>query len=183
MKKKKLNKIIKKIVLVNTPNLLSIIKKERDIERDIERNYDLKSSSYDTSDWIECDIDNSNKFNDMVFNLLNYKEGLNIRINDNSMSITTNDIKNIKTVGKTNSKMVNDDGYLEIEIIKNTGFTINQGYSKRTSCKDDKMFDTLLPSLKKVMLDKSKENFNYIWNEIMIESGIMRDINLQKLVE
>jgi hypothetical protein len=33
------------------------------------------------------------------------------------------------------------------------------------------------------MLDKNKENFNFIWNEIMIESGIMRDINLQKLVE
>jgi hypothetical protein len=99
------------------------------------------------------------------------------------MSLTTGDIKNIKTVGKASSKITNDDVYLEIEIIKNTGFIINQGYSKRTSCKDDKIFDTLLPIIKKVMLDKNKENFNYIWNEIMIESGIIRDINLQKLIE
>ncbi len=180
MKKKKINKIIKKVVLTSTPILLDIIKKEREDERDIERTYAVKSER-DTGDWLEYDIDNSDKFSDMVVNLLNYKEGLNIRINNNSMSMTTNDIKNIKTVGK--SKITNDDGYLEIEIIKDNGFTINQGYSKRTSCKDDKIFNTLLPIIKKVMLDKNKENFNYIWNEIMIESGIMRDINLQKLVE
>jgi hypothetical protein len=177
MKKKKLNKIIKKIVLVNTPNLLSIIKKDN------ERNYKVKSVERDLDDWLECDIDNSDKFHEMVVNLLNYKEGLNIRISNNSMSLTTGDIKNIKTVGKASSKITNDDVYLEIEIIKNTGFIINQGYSKRTSCKDDKIFDTLLPIIKKVMLDKNKENFNYIWNEIMIESGIIRDINLQKLIE
>jgi hypothetical protein len=180
MKKKKINKIIKKVVLTSTPILLDIIKKEREVERD---SYSPKSSERDTGDWLEYDIDNSDKFNEMITNLLNYKEGLNIRIYNNSISINTDDIKNVKTTSTNSRKMVSDDNRLEIEIIKSTGFTINQGYIKRTGCKDENMFDTLLPSVKKVMLDINRENFNYIWNEIMIESGIMRDINLQKLVE
>lgn len=181
MKKKKINKIIKKVVLTSTPILLDIIKKERE-EREVERDYSVKSVERDTDDWLDYDINNSDKFSDMVVNLLNYKEGLNIRIYNNSISINTDDIKNVKTV-TSSRKLVNDDNRLEIEIIKGTGFTINQGYIKRTGCKDENIFDTLLPSVKKVMLDKNKENFNYIWNEIMIESGIIRDINLQKLVE
>lgn len=182
MKKKKINKIIKKIVLTSTPILLDIIKKERE-EREVERDsYSQKSIERDTGDWLEYDIDNSDKFSEMVTNLLNYKEGLNIRIYNNSISINTDDIKNVKTISNPR-KLVNDDNRLEIEIIKDTGFTINQGYIKRTGCKDENIFDTLLPLVKKTMLDINKENFNYIWNEIMIESGIMRDINLQKLVE
>ena len=73
-----------------------------------------------------------------------------------------------------------DDNYLEI-FVDEKGFYLNYGYRKRSRYSDDEIFNELLPLVKKRNKEINSENFNEIWEEVMIESGIMRDNNLNEL--
>jgi len=151
------------------------------------RGYDnpIEKSMY-TGDWAEKDEDVSDKLKTMLLNLLNYRNNINININNEySLLISTNDISNIKKVRTSSSGLnkVSDDDYFSVEIIKGTGFTINKGYNVRTQYLDNKMFDEILPLATNKLKEINSENFNDIWNVVMKESGLMRDNNIDELLK
>jgi hypothetical protein len=167
MKEKKLKKIIKEV-----------LNEVRDYDRP------MKVQMY-TGDWVEYDEEVSNKLKTMVLNLLNYRNNINININDNSFSISTDNLSGVKKL-RSNSNVltkISDDDYFSIEIVKETGFCINKGYNVRSQYLDSKMYDEILPLATSKLRDINSENFNNIWNDVMKESGLMRDNNIDELLK
>lgn len=164
MKEKKLKNIIKEV-----------LNEVREYDRPV------KSPTY-TADWAEYDNEVSDKLKNMVLNLLNYKDNLNININEYSLSISTNDISNIKK-NNSNKLTSNEDDYLSVEIIKETGFSINKGYSLRTQYIDNKIYDEILPLATAKLREINNNNFSNIWDVVMKESGLMRDNNIDELLK
>jgi len=170
MKEKKLKKIVKLVV-----------EEMREMDRPI------KSQMY-TGDWAEYNEEVSNKLKTMLINLLNYRNNISININDNSLSISTDNLSGIKKTRSNSQKAsglvkISDDDYFSVEIIKGTGFTINKGYNIRTQYLDNKMFDEILPLATNKLKEINNENFNDIWNDVMKESGLMRDNNIDELLK
>lgn len=137
------------------------------------------------NDWSEYDPEVSEKFKKMILNLSNYKNNINVSVDDNRINISTGDIKTIKTPlpGSKRNSLYSDDNYLEMSLIKNVGFTINYGYKLRTNYKDEKLFDELHPIISKTLKEINANNFNEIWVELMRESGILRDNNLDNILD
>ena len=132
----------------------------------------------------EYDSEVSKKFKKLVLNIIQYKENININILDDRFSISSNDINIIKTNYMPNSKYVSssqsEDNFLEL-CVNNQGFYVNLGYRKRSRYTDDKIFDELLPLIRERSKEINSENFNDIWTEVMMKSGVMRDNNLDEL--
>lgn len=167
MKEKKLKKIVQLVV-----------EEVREYDRPV------KAQMY-TGDWAEYNEDVSDKLKTMLINLLNYRNNINVNINDNSLSISTDNLSGIKKTRSNSSSLtkVSDDDYFSVEIIKGTGFTVNKGYNIRTQYLDNKMFDEILPLATNKLKDINSENFNDIWNDVMKESGLMRDNNIDELLK
>ena len=132
----------------------------------------------------EYDSEVSDKLKKFILNVIQYKENLSITISEKNFTISTSDIKNIKK-SRSNSNAINkysgsDENYLEI-FVDEKGFYLNYGYRKRSRYTDEEIFNELLPLVKQRNKEINSENFNEIWEEVMIESGIMRDNNLDEL--
>jgi hypothetical protein len=166
MKSKKIKKIVKQT-----------------IEEMHGRDRPMKSVMY-TGDWGKYDSEVSDKVKTMVLNLVNYRNNINISINSDSLSIGTENLSGVKK-SYNNSPVLksNDDDYLSIEIIKNAGFTINKGYRTRSNYLDPKIFDELLPLLTEKLAQINSDNFKEIWTDIMKESGLIRDNNIDELLK
>jgi hypothetical protein len=134
----------------------------------------------------EYDSEVSDKLKKFILNVIQYKENISITVSEKHFTISTNDIKNIKKSNSNNhSNSINkysgsDENYLEI-FVDDKGFYLNYGYRKRSRYTDEEIFNELLPLVKKRNKEINSENFNEIWEEVMIESGIMRDNNLDEL--
>ena len=167
MKDKKLKKIVREV-----------LNEVREYDRPI------KAQMY-TGDWAEYDEEVSEKLKTMLLNILNYINNINININDNSFSISTDNLSDVKKLRSNSSGLtkVSDEDYFSVEIIKETGFTINRGYNVRTQYLDSKIFDEILPLTINKLKEINNENFNNIWNDIMKESGLMRDNNIDELLK
>lgn len=153
------------------------------------RNYERElrpmkmSEEISNGDWSEYDTEVSEKFKKMVLNLANYKNNININIDSNRISISTGDITTIKSQLKQKSNtLYNDDNYVEMSLVKNLGFSINYGYKLRSNYKDEKLFDELQPILVQKLKEINADNFNEIWTELMRESGVLRDNNLDDIL-
>lgn len=175
MKKKDLEKIGDIVAI----NIKSVLEKQLEIQMNYEK-VD-KAEEYKTSAYDETV---SNKFKKLVLNLLDYSETLNININDNSITISANDVKSIKNTNNNNTngplKLQNDSNYLEISINKER-FVMAKGYYNRTCYKDTSMYDYFEPILSKKLQEINATNFNTVWDDIMIDSGMIRDNNLLEL--
>ena len=151
------------------------------------RNYDrelrpMKSQEeISNGEWSEYDPEVSEKFKKMVLNLANYKNNIHINIDNFRVSISTNDITRVKTTSNKNA-VYNDDNYVEMSLHKSLGFSVNYGYKLRTNYKDEKLFDELQPILVKRLKEINADNFNEIWSDLMKESGILRDSNLDDIL-
>lgn len=150
------------------------------------RNHDRESRpmkiSEEIGEWCEYDSEVSEKFKKMILNLANYKNNIHITIDSNRVVISTNDITNIKTLGKRSTNSVyNEEHYVEMSLVKDLGFTINYGYKVRSNYKDEKLFDELQPILIQRLKEINADNFNEIWTDLMRGSGILRDINLEEI--
>jgi hypothetical protein len=160
MKKKKLKKISKFI--------LSEIRNSEKITTPIR-----ESINY-------CDYDESvsDKMKSLIINLIQYKENVNINVYETQFNISTGDIKSVKLPKSKNT--YNEDDFLEISVNKE-GFTISKGYNSRCNYKDESIFNELHELVSKRLMEINKENFTEIWEDILKESGIMRDNNLNQL--
>ena len=160
-------------------------KKLKKIARLISREVHVYPSKQNEEEFrAEYDSEVSKKFKKLVLNIIQYKENININILDDRFSISSNDINSIKTNYMPNSKYVSssqsDDNFLEL-CVNNQGFYVNLGYRKRSRYTDDKIFDELLPLIRERSKEINSENFNDIWTEVMMKSGVMRDNNLDEL--
>ena len=175
MKEKKLKEIVKTVFEEMRSHQYNVETDERAI----------KSKMY-TADWAEYNEDVSVKLKTMLLNLINYRNNVNINISDNSFSISTDNLSSIKKLRTSNGNgltKINDDDYFSVEIIKETGFCINKGYNMRTNYLDPKIYDDILPIATRKLKEINNENFNNIWNDIMKESGLMRDNNIDELLK
>jgi len=153
------------------------------------RNYEKKSrpmkmvEEISGGDWSEYDPEVSEKFKKMVLNLATYKNNININVDGNRVSISVGDITSVKTPIKRNSNAIyNEDNYVEMSLHKSLGFSINYGYRLRSNYKDEKLFDEIQPILVQRLKEINADNFNEIWTELMRESGVLRDNNLDDIL-
>ena len=87
----------------------------------------------------------------------------------------------IKTTSNKNS-VYNDDNYVEMSLHKNLGFSVNYGYKLKSNYKDENLFNELQPILTQRLKEINANNFNEIWGDLMKESGILRDSNLDDIL-
>ena len=131
--------------------------------------------------WCEYDSEVSSKFKKMILSLSNYKNNLRFDVNDSKISITTDDLTLIKSGKASNNRLYNEENYLRVEITKE-GFNVNHGYNKRSFYKDDNMYNDLINDIKDITKRVNSDNFTEIWTDVMKESGIIRDSNLDDLL-
>lgn len=149
------------------------------------RNYDRPmkvSEEVSGGDWSEYDSEVSERFKKMVLNLATYKNNIYINIDSNRVSISTNDIKSVKTSKTSQNVPYNEDSYVEMSLHKGLGFSVNYGYRLRSNYKDEKLFDELQPILVQKLKQINADNFNEIWSDLMRESGVLRDNNLDDIL-
>lgn len=153
------------------------------------RNYEKESRPMKMSeevsngDWSEYDPEVSEKFKKMVLSFSNYKNNIHISIDSNRVSISTNDITTVKkNIKKSSNTLYSDENYVEMSLHKDLGFCINYAYKLRTNYKDKKLFDEIQPILTKRLKEINADNFNEIWSDLMKESGVLRDNNLDDIL-
>ena len=140
------------------------------------------SEEISNGDWSEYDSEVSEKFKKMVLNLANYKNNIHINIDRCRVSISTNDITSVKNTNKRSKNIpYDDDKYVEMSLHKGLGFSINYGYKLRSNYKDEKLFDEIQPILIQRLKEINADNFNEIWTDLMRDSGVLRDSNLEEI--
>jgi hypothetical protein len=138
-------------------------------------------NDYIDGDWCEYDSEVSDKFKKMFLQIIDYKDNLRINISDSNISVYIQDVKNLKSKSKLKSN--SDDDYLEILITKDRGYSLVKGYNKRSQFKDKDIFNQLEGIVKDRLSILNRENFNDIWENIMLESGLIRDNNLLDILK
>jgi hypothetical protein len=151
------------------------------------RNYEKESrpmkEEVSGGDWSEYDSEVSEKFKKMILNLATYKNNININVDDSRVSVSVGDITKVKAPIKRSSNVLySEENYVEMSLHKGLGFSINYGYKLRTNYKDEKLFDELKPILVQKLKEINSDNFNEIWTELMRESGVLRDNNLDDIL-
>lgn len=172
MKSKKLKKLAKKIH--DEVSRCEKLKRENDCAKISESHY--------TEDWSNYDVDVSEKFKKMVINLANYKNNIHVSIDNNRIYISTGDVKTIKT-GTKSKTLSNEENYLELSIYKNSGFTLNYGYKFKSNYKDIKIYDELFQIVSEKLREINASNFDEAWCNLMKDSGVLRDNNINDLLE
>lgn len=155
------------------------------IKEAINGTYPTKSSS-DEYSMSEYNQEVSNRFKNLITNILNYTENLNIHISSEYITISCEDTKNLKKLKNVSSKYtgpINDENFLEINIKKDSGFSISSGYKLRSNYRDVKMYDDLISEITNKLQKKNSNNFEDIYSKVMIESGIIRDSNLDEILD
>ena len=130
-------------------------------------------------DWSEYDKEVSDKFKKMFLNLISNRENIRLEMNDNLISVSTDDLTSLKKAHKKIT-LSSDENYLRLDVTKQ-GFQINRGYRQRTNFKDENIYDELIKDVKESQKKYNSEVFNQVWTEIMKDSGIVRDHNLDEL--
>lgn len=162
MKYSKLKKLIKQ-------SLTEVIEKDR-----YDRIINEEQSSYQEMMFSDKNDDVSSKFRKLVTKLLSLRDDLNIHINENRITINS-ELSRLK-----NSKYQNDD-YMSIEIIKETGFLFSYK-NKRLAYRDNTIYDEILSEMKNIFEKVNKENFNEIYQTILVDTGLSREANLEDLL-
>ena len=124
----------------------------------------------------------SEKTKNLILKLIDYNDNVNINFSSESLSFSTPDITNIKKRASKNT-LYNDDNYLDIHVIKDEGFSINLAYQKRSNYEDKEMYSELIDIVSKRVMEINRENFTDIWDKVMKDSGIIRDNNLEQLLD
>jgi hypothetical protein len=163
MKYSKLKKLIKK-------SLTEVIEKDR-----YDRLIKEEPNTFQEMMFSEPNEDVSLKFRKLVIKLLKLRDDLNIHINENRITINS-ELSRLK-----NSKYQNDD-YMSIEIIKETGFLFSYN-NKRLAYRDKTIYDEILSEMKNIFEKVNKENFNEIYQTILVDTGLSREANLEDLLD
>lgn len=134
-----------------------------------------KESDY-SRNILEYDEEASKKFFLFVINLTRLKEKLNISISNKSINISCSNYSKKQYSG---NKIKEES--IEVGIDLN-GFSIRKDYSNKVLYKDDKMFDKVLPIIKEKNKEINKSILFETIEEFIVDSGLSREINLEKLI-
>jgi hypothetical protein len=158
------------------------LKKIAKIITDEIRNYNSPmAEKVEENIWCDYNSEVSTKFKKMILSLSNYKKNLRFDVNDCRISISTDDLTLIKSSKTSSNKLYDEENYLRIEVTKE-GFSVNHGYNKRSFYKDDNMYNDLIDDIKDITKKINSDNFLEIWDDVMKESGVIRDSNLDDLL-
>lgn len=140
------------------------------------------SESVPYSPFIPYSGDLSSKFLLLVKSILEYPNNIRINIFDGRIEIGCEDISTIKVAFNSPNIPVNSDKNIRINI-DNNGFSISYGFSQFTRCEDPNMYSEVLPMAKGAMDIRNKNDFFLICENIYKESGLLRDFNLDELLD
>lgn len=130
-------------------------------------------------DWSEYDPEVSEKFKKMFLNLISNRENIRMEVSNEVISVSTEDLTSLKKTHKRNT-LNSDENYLRLDVTKQ-GFQINRGYRQRTNFTDENIYNDVIDAVKESQKKYNSEVFNQVWTEIMKDSGIVRDHNLDEL--
>lgn len=171
MKKKELKKIFKKS-LIEFKNKTD--RKER-LKYAIEPVSNNHFNDYMFSESVE---ENKSHIRNMIFRLLTLRDQLSINITDDRISISSDyGLKPYK-----NSSSYQSSDYFHLDIINKTGYLLNFK-DKRVAYRDVSLYDDIVDNIRKIFEDLNNRNFEELYNEIMIESGLARESNLDDLLK
>ena len=178
MKKKNIKKIAKKIYEYG-----DTINRERFRTRTA---VDAPSPSEEPySSVADFNQDVSDRFYKFVTSLLNYPSNIGLSLTNNRIEIYCEDIKDIKKhnpVPSSGARLKAGGTDLRIYVSKET-FTISYGYSSSsTSYRDIDMYSRLYDDVKNALDRKNIDTFTHIWEYISKESGLLRDSNLDEIL-
>lgn len=173
--------------------ILKLIKKQSGKE------YDAKetSMSYVKEDY-HNDIFNdlmftegSNEINEksrnLITRLLQFRDKLSFTSTDKTVRITSGSFKLSKRSTKnTSSNLVSKVAYdsfdeFSIEIIKDIGLLINYK-SDRAAFRDKEIYNDVIEEMKVSFKELNIKNFNNLYTELMKDSGLARESNLDDLL-
>lgn len=159
MKKKKIKKIAKEIF------------------KYVEKGRQPKEERYNLSEYNQ---EISEKFKNLINHIIQYCDDIKVYEEVNKIVINVEDIDSIKNESEIIGKKLNNT--LNITIEKDKGFLINKNYNKVSNYKDKKIYNELYPIIKSKIEKNNKDNFNHIVDEILYESGLIRDLNLSNII-
>ena len=107
------------------------------------------------------------------------QDGTTMDVRADRIYINCRDVKQLKT-GKVSG--YSDDRYLEIEIDEE-GFSFTYGHSVRNYFDDKEIYAQTMKDFESVIIQKSKTNLNKAIDNIYFESGIIRENNLDTLLD
>jgi hypothetical protein len=169
MKKKKIKKIAKKI-------------------HKLVRDYNSQPVPEPINEYVDgylpYDKEISDRFRKMIQNIIKWPDRLNVSVGENFAQIQIDDISQLKRGVKniSGSNKINEDNLLRIELKRGVGFCINYGYRNYSNHQDVTIFDELEEVLIEFTRQKNRDNFQIVWENIMRESGTLRDNNLNEIL-
>lgn len=162
MKAKKLKKLIQK-------SLIEVIEKDK-----YDRLIKEEPNTYQDIMFSDTNQEINKKFRKLFNKILTLRDDLNIHINENRISINSE-------MSRYTQKLSQDE-YLSIEIIKDTGFLFSYG-KKRLAFRDKNIYDESLESMKKVFDTLNIDNFQEIYQQVLVDTGLSRQTNLEDLLD
>lgn len=120
------------------------------------------------------------KFKKLITDIINICgdiEGVKISVNDSDMNIHIDDLSKIKTNSNSNKC-----DYCEIFILKNYGFTMRTNDDISTSYQDENIFNDIYPIASNYIKVKNSKNFEEIYSKCTLNTIIMRNNNLDSLL-
>lgn len=148
---------------------------------------DEPSSSFNDYMFSDPSEEIKSKSRNLIYRLLELRDSLNISINNHSVQITMDDVKKINKAipypGKSNSGKLSSlsNDWFSLEIINKSGLIISFR-DKRLAYKDIDLYTETIENIKNVFTTINNNNFDNLYNVIMVESGLARNSNLDDLL-
>lgn len=175
MKKSKLAKLIKKELYAKKHNEMKGYETEKVY-------IDDENKLFNDLMFTEKDDDIKEKSRNLIYRLLNFRDKLSFTSNNNILRIRSSDFMLKKSKNAASNKVLYDEfDDFSIEIIKEIGFLINYK-SNRTAFKDKEIYDDVVDKMKIVFQEVNIKNFNNLYTELMKDSGLARESNLDDLL-
>ena len=106
---------------------------------------------------------------------------MNITINDSSIRLTA-DLNYLSKKQNTNQNLnYTKEDWFCIDIMKNIGIIITLN-DKKVAFKDQSFYDEIVSKISQIFHDINMENFETIYNDVMVETGLARSSNLDDLI-
>ena len=151
------SKNIKKIIL-------QVIKETNDIKR-------LESKgSFQNLLFTEPTKEIKKKTRNMIFRLLTLRDSLNMNVDNNHIYISSENFGNSNSID-----------YLSLDITKEIGYLFHWK-DKKFAFQDKTLYDEVIKKSKEVFKEINESNFEDLYGQILKESGLSRDSNLDDLL-
>jgi hypothetical protein len=139
------------------------------------------NSSHQIVEFSPFDNEVSDKVKKLILGIIGFNDGISITFSKHEFSITVQDLTNIKNRVVKNNFF--DENFFEITVMKNKGFSMCIGYHKKTDYKDKNIYKELINLVKVRVNEINTENLTYILTTVIKETGILRDNNLEELID